>query len=107
ELSTVERYLDTSIELLRKEERTTELGQGSAVDQGAEVSDAVLWENVTVEAGARVRRAVLGAGVRVGAGEIIEDAAVVHAELVEGVERPAKGLAGEVRGGNFVAPLPR
>ena len=107
ELSTIPRYLDTSLALLNKEGRALDLGAGSEIDARADVSDAVLWESVRVEAGARVRRAVLGAGVRVPAGETIKDAAVVRAELVRGGERPAKALAGEFRGDNFVVPLPR
>jgi NDP-sugar pyrophosphorylase family protein len=106
ELSTVERYLDTSIELLKAEGREVQLGVGSTIDEGAEVSEAVLWENVVVERGARVRRAVLGAGVRVRPGETLENAAVVRAELVEGLECPPKGLQGSVCESNFVAPLP-
>ena len=107
ELSTVRRYLDTSVELMRAEGRDVELGAGSVVEPGAEVSDSVLWENVTVGRGARVRRAVLGAGVGVPEGETYEEVAVVRAELAASEERPEKGLVGEVRGPNFVAPLPR
>jgi NDP-sugar pyrophosphorylase family protein len=107
ELSTVRRYLDTSVALMRDEGRSVETGGGSRVEQGAEVSDAVLWEDVRVEAGARVRRAVLGAGVTVRRGEVFEDVAVVRAELVLGSERPAKALGGESRGDNFVVKLPR
>ncbi len=70
------------------------------------MSNAVLWENVHVEAGARVHRAVLADGVRVPAGETIENAAVVRAELVRGTTPPPKALKGEVRGDNFVVPLP-
>ncbi|HYY97041.1 MAG TPA: hypothetical protein VE642_00535, partial [Pyrinomonadaceae bacterium] len=106
ELSTVRRYLDTSVELLRREGRDVELGEGSAVEAGADVSESVLWEGVRVEGGARVRRSVLGAGVRVGLGEVFEGVAVVRADLVRGEERPEKGLRGEVRGSNFVAPIP-
>jgi NDP-sugar pyrophosphorylase family protein len=105
ELSTARRYLDTSIALMQREGRNVELGPGANVEPGAEVEDAVLWEDVHVAAGAHVRRAVLGAGVRVPRGETIADAAVVRAELVRAAERPAKGLTGIVRGENFVAPL--
>lgn len=106
ELSTVARYLQTYVALLRGEGRDYDAGEGSVVEDGAEVSESVLWEGVRVCAGARVRRAVLGAGVVVEAGEVYENVAVVRAELVEGVDRPPKGLAGRVKGGNFVAPLP-
>ncbi|HWS55384.1 MAG TPA: NDP-sugar synthase [Pyrinomonadaceae bacterium] len=107
ELSTVRRYLETSVELMKGEGRDVELGPGSVVEEGADVGESVLWENVVVRRGARVRGAVLGAGVEVAAGETFEEVAVVRAELAAGEERPEKGLAGEVRGTNFVAPLPR
>jgi NDP-sugar pyrophosphorylase family protein len=107
ELSTIARYLDTSIALMREEGRSVEIGAGSRVEAGAEVSDAVLWEGVSVERGARVRRAVLGAGVRVLGGDDFEDVAVVRADLARGSERPAKALEGETRGENFVVKLPR
>lgn len=107
ELSTIPRYLDTSIALMRAEGRTHQLGENSRVATSAQVLDAVLWESVRVEAGARVRRSVLGAGVRVPEGEVFEDAAVVRAELIEGQLQPEKALAGERRGSNFVVKLPR
>jgi NDP-sugar pyrophosphorylase family protein len=106
ELSTVKRYLDTSLELMKSEGRDLELGEGSHVEPGADVRESVLWEGVRVSEGASVRGSVLGAGVVIGRGERIENSVVVHAELIDGVERPAKGLEGEVRGSNFVAPLP-
>jgi NDP-sugar pyrophosphorylase family protein len=107
ELSTVKRYLETSVALMKGEGRDVEVGEGASVGEGAEVAESVLWEDVKIASGARVRRAVLGAGVEVGPGEVLENVAVVRAELIEGEERPEKGLAGEVRGANFVAPLPR
>jgi NDP-sugar pyrophosphorylase family protein len=106
ELSTVRRYLETSIALMKREGRAVEVGDGSLIEGGADVVESVLWENVRVAAGARVRRAVLGAGVLVEPGEVLENVAVVRAELVQGVEPPPKGLSGEVCGSNFVAPIP-
>lgn len=106
ELSTVRRYLDTSVTLMKQQGRDVELGEDSVVEGGASVSESVLWEGVRVEAGARVTRSVLGAGVRVRAGEVFDNAAVVRAELARGSARPEKGLQGEFRGSNFVAPIP-
>ncbi|MCA1634433.1 MAG: NDP-sugar synthase [Acidobacteria bacterium] len=106
ELSTVKRYLETSLDLLKREARDVEVGAGSNVEAGADVRESVLWEDVKVSEGASVRGSVLGAGVVVGRGEVVENAAVVRAELVLGAERPEKGLDGELRGSNFVAPLP-
>ena len=106
ELSTVKRYLETSLELLKHKGRELEVCAGAHVEPGADVRESVLWEDVEVSEGASVRRCVLGAGVVVGRGEVLENAAVVRADLVVGAERPEKGLDGEVRGSNFVAPLP-
>lgn len=106
ELSTIERYLEISLALMAQEGRDVEMGKGSIVSANAKVRESVLWENVRVDDGARIRRVVLGDGVHVGAGEILENAAVVRAELVAGVEPPPKALKGEVRGTNFVVPLP-
>lgn len=108
ELSTIERYLDINIELMGRESGlNTVIDATAMIDANAEVSDSVVWENVHIAAGARVRRAVLGAGVRISAGERIENAAVIRAELLQGEERPPKALPGEVRGDNFVVPLPQ
>jgi len=106
ELSTIERYLEISLALLQQKGSDRIIGKNSSIAEEATVRDAVLWENVHVEAGARVRCAVLADGVRVRAGEAIENAAVVRAELVRGTTPPPKALRGEVRGDNFVVPLP-
>jgi NDP-sugar pyrophosphorylase family protein len=105
ELSTIERYLYISLAVMAKQRRNVEIGEGSVVSAAARVEDSILWENVKVREGARVRRAILGDGVEILEGEVVENAAVVRASLVEGVEPPAKALRGEVRGSNFVVPL--
>ncbi|MBD0370835.1 MAG: NDP-sugar synthase [Pyrinomonadaceae bacterium] len=106
ELSTIERYLEISLALMAEEGRDCEIGEGSVVSADSQVSEAILWENVRVDEGARLRRVILGDGVHVKAGEVFENAALVRAELVAGVEPPEKALPGEVRGTNFVVPLP-
>jgi NDP-sugar pyrophosphorylase family protein len=105
ELSTIPRYLDISLALMKDEGRDVEAGENCAIHSGAGVSESVLWDGVTVEEGASVRRAVLGDGVRVCAGEVLENAAVVRAELVRAETPPPKALKGEFRGENFVVPL--
>ncbi len=105
ELSTIQRYRDISLSLLRAEGRDVQIGSGSKIEAGADVRETILWENVRVEAGARVYRSILGAGVHLRRGETIEAAAVVRATLIGREERPAKALRGEVRGDNFVVPL--
>jgi NDP-sugar pyrophosphorylase family protein len=105
ELSTIQRYLDISLLLLAERGESFTAGLGASISPMAEVRDSILWDRVVIESGARVRRAVLGDDVRIPAGEVIEDAAVVCAALVQGKTPPAKALKGEIRGSNFVVPL--
>jgi len=105
ELSTLRRYLDISLALLRRRGDDVYAGRNPSIDNEAEVHEAVLWNNVTVGKGSHVRRAVVGDGVRIPGGERVEDAVVVRAELVSGMTPPAKALKGQVQGDNFVVPL--
>lgn len=107
ELSTIKRYLDISLALLKDRGHDVIYGEACVVSKDAEVSESVLWDKVTIEEKAHVRRAVIGDGVRVPSGEAIENAAVVCAQLVRGQEPPPKALKGEFRGDNFVVPLPQ
>ena len=99
EMSTLERYLDESIACARERGAENVVGDGSAVEEGAEVTGSVLWKGVRVEAGAVVRGSILGDGVRVAAGEAVEDSVVVRASVVRDFER------GSVRGDNLYAPI--
>jgi NDP-sugar pyrophosphorylase family protein len=105
ELSTLNRYLDISLALLRQRGMDLYSGCNPSIDKAADVHDAVLWDDVNIENGAHVRRAVLGDGVRIRSGERIEDAVVVRAELVSGMTPPPKALKGLVDGDNFVVQL--
>jgi NDP-sugar pyrophosphorylase family protein len=105
EVSTLQRYLDISLALLADEGRTIQTGAGGCIAPGASVEQAVLWDRVIVSDGARVRHAVLADGVEVADGETIENAVVVRAELVQGIDSPAKAPRGTRQGDKFVVPL--
>ena len=105
ELSTLKRYLDISLALLDQRGLDLHTGRNPSIDPRADIRQSILWNDVTVEGGATVRRAILGDGVRVRAGEVVEDVAVVRAELVRGMTPPAKAPRGSVQGDNFVVPL--
>lgn len=107
ELSTIRRYLDVSLTLLKDTGRDVVFGEACDISKGALVRESVLWDNVIIEEQARVCRAVLADGVLIPAGETVENAAIVRANLVRGMEPPPKALKGEFRGENFVVPLPR
>ena len=105
ELSTLKRYLDISVELLKESGNTYVTGQNTKISQSSTVIDSVLWDDVKVGAGARVNRAVLADGVTIFDGDVIENAVVVPRRLVEGKKRPEKALPGDFRGENFIVPL--
>jgi NDP-sugar pyrophosphorylase family protein len=105
ELSTIQRYLDISLQLLAEGAMNFTAGKDCQISANARVEQSILWDNVTVASGATVIRAVLGDNVEISAGDVVEDAAVVCASLVEGKVPPPKALEGEIRGDNFVVPL--
>jgi NDP-sugar pyrophosphorylase family protein len=94
ELSTLQRYLQISLALLRDQHRDFYTGANPQIDANADVSQSVLWDDVVIDAGATVRRAIIGDRVHIRPGEVIEDAVVVRADLVAGKKVPAKALKG-------------
>src|SRR5205807_3791623 len=107
ELSTLQRYLDISLALLREQGRDTYTGRNASIEATADVHDSILWDSVIVGDRASVKRSVLGDGVQVPAGDRIENSVVVRADLVAGVTPPARALKGEIKGENFVVSLSR
>jgi NDP-sugar pyrophosphorylase family protein len=105
ELSTLQRYLDISLEMLKERGENLTVGAGSIIADPGNVRDAVLWDKVQVEAGARVQRAIIADNVRLVSTDVVNDAVVVPKSLVEGKIPPAKALQGRVQGENFVVPL--
>jgi len=105
ELSTLRRYLEISLALMRRKQLEVFVGANSSIDKQAEVREAVLWDNVTVDSEARIHRSILGDGVTVKAGDSFAEAVVVRADLIAGRKIPAKALKGELKGENFVVSL--
>lgn len=106
ELSTINRYLDISLLLKSKEGAGSVItGTNCRISPEAGVAQSILWDNVTIENGAKVFRAVLGDNVVIAAGDVVENAAVVCADLVRDTTPPPKALKGEFKGNNFVVPL--
>ena len=105
ELSTLRRYLDISVELLKEEGKSFVAGAQTVISPSATITDSILWDDVEVAAGASVNRAILADNVKIKAGEIIENAIVVRRQLVEGKKPPEKALPGHFQGENFIVPL--
>jgi NDP-sugar pyrophosphorylase family protein len=105
ELSTLQRYLDISLALMRADDKNVYAGANSSIAEGANVREAILWDGVTIAAGASVERSVVGDGVKIKPGESLQNAVVVRADLVAGRKVPAKALSGQIKGENFVVCL--
>jgi NDP-sugar pyrophosphorylase family protein len=105
ELSTLQRYLDISLEMLREMGASLSLGQDCQISDSASVADSILWDRVKVDSNAKVKRAILADDVQVAGNDVIENAVVVPLSLIEGKTPPAKALRGRVQGENFVVSL--
>src|SRR5688572_3293651 len=105
ELSTLKRYLEISIEMLKETRQSHITGTGVDISPSASVTDSILWDDVRIGAGARVNRCVLADDVTIPADDVIENSIVVRRDLVDGKKRPEKALPGDFRGENFVVPL--
>jgi len=105
ELSTLQRYLEISLDLMKDSGNTVTVGAACTISGEAEITDTILWDRVKIDAGARVNRAVLADGVTISSGETIQNAVVVPAALVSGKVPPQKALKGHLAGENFVVPL--
>jgi len=105
ELSTLKRYLDISVELLREEGKPFVAGANASISTTASVTDSILWDDVEIAAGARINRAVLDNKVKIGVNEVVENAVVVPRWLVEGKKPPEKAAPGHFQGENFIVPL--
>jgi NDP-sugar pyrophosphorylase family protein len=99
ELSTIERYLESSIHFARQKGLANVQGENCLIEADAFVEDSILWNGVTVGRGAQVRQAVLADGVRIPEHMILERAVVVRREIVKEIER------GEVVGDNLIIHL--
>ena len=105
ELSTLQRYLDISLALLKSRGRDVYSGSQSRIDDAATVRDSILWDDVSIESGAAISRTVIGDRVVIASGERFENSVIVHREIVEGTTPPAKALKGHLTGDKFVVPL--
>ncbi|MGH9753658.1 MAG: hypothetical protein ACREA2_12820, partial [Blastocatellia bacterium] len=102
ELSTIERYLTISLELLRREGRDVEMDAGCEIESGATVERSILWKRARVERGARLTECVVGDGVIIPSGAEFKRAAIVRADSAPLNSRPEKALPADIIGDNLV-----
>jgi NDP-sugar pyrophosphorylase family protein len=105
ELSTIPRYLDISLALLEGKSKGIFTGNQNRISNNAEVTDSILWDNVTIEDGAKLYRTIIADGVTIKSGEYFENAAIVRADMVRNAVIPEKAPMGEYVGDNYVVKL--
>jgi NDP-sugar pyrophosphorylase family protein len=104
ELSTIPRYLDISLAMMRHADG--HFGQNCTVSTTASVKDSILWDNVSVGQGATLYRTIVADDVNIAPGEHFENAAIVRADMVRSCDEiPGKALKGYVQGDNYIVPL--
>lgn len=104
ELSTIPRYLDISLALLK--DGNVFSGNGCSISDEALVRDSIIWDNVNIEAGAELYRTIIADGVTIPAGEKFENAAIVRADMVRNCDEiPEKALKGYIQGDNYIVSL--
>jgi NDP-sugar pyrophosphorylase family protein len=80
-------------------------GNQNRIANSAEVSDSILWDNVTIEDRAKLYRTIIADGVTIRSGEYFENAAIVRGDMVRSAVIPQKAPAGEYVGDNYVVKL--
>ncbi len=104
ELSTIPRYLDISLAMMRDHDMIC--GDGCEIPADSMVRSSVLWDNVIVGSGAELYRTIVADGVTIPSGEHYENAAIVRADMVRNCsEIPEKALKGSVHGENYIVSL--
>jgi NDP-sugar pyrophosphorylase family protein len=105
ELSTLKRYLEISVEMLKKKGKNYIAGANSIVPRTASVTETIIWDNVHIDPGARIRRCILADNVRLEKNEVIDNAVIVPRTLIEGKTPPDKAVPGYTYGENFIVSL--
>lgn len=105
ELSTLKRYLDISVEMLKEAGQRYIAGADCTFADSAKIDEAVLWDNVRVAAGAQILKSIVADDVQIPANTTLENCVVVPRALVEGKTPPEKALRGHFEGENFIVPL--
>jgi NDP-sugar pyrophosphorylase family protein len=106
ELSTIQRYLDISLAMMKDSD--VHVGRNCKISDRASIKDSVLWDNVFICDAASLRRTIVADGVTINADENYENAAIVRAESVRNwKEFPEKAPEGYFEGENYIVPLTR
>ncbi len=105
ELSTLARYLEISLEFMRRDNIEFTADEGCGIDPSASVKDSVLWRNVKISSGAKINQCIIADGVKIPANSEYERKVIVRAELIVNETIPEKATQGVVDGENYVVSI--
>ncbi|MFL6468775.1 MAG: sugar phosphate nucleotidyltransferase [Pyrinomonadaceae bacterium] len=104
ELSTIPRYLDISLSMMK--ETDVFFGNNCCVDGSAQLRDSILWDDIVIESDVNLYRTIIADDVTIPAGSHFENAAIVRADMVRGCsDIPEKALRGYIQDENYIVPL--
>ena len=104
ELSTIPRYLDISLAMMKAGD--VHFGRNCVMAGAVSLKDSVIWDDVTIGDGATLYRTIIADGVTIEPGEHFENVAIVNADMVRSCnEIPEKALKGYIQGENYIVPL--
>ena len=106
ELSTIERYLDITLQMLNGNAERNIIGQNLDLSADAEIEDSIIWDNVKIQEGAKIRRSIIGDDVTINSGETYENVAIVKGDMVSEYGKiPKKAPVGKMVGENYIVQL--
>ena len=104
ELSTIPRYLDISLAMMNG--KNVFSGENCLLNESAEISNSIIWDNVRIERGAKLFRTIIGDGVTINSNETFENMAIVRADMLSHCDGiPEKAMKGEFSGENYIVSL--
>jgi NDP-sugar pyrophosphorylase family protein len=105
ELSTLDRYLATSLEFLARRGDSWIAGSGCQIDRRGRVERSVLWNRVKVGEGAVLRECLVADDVKIPAGSEYHRLAIVPSAVAKLNQHPDKALPGDILEENLVVPF--
>jgi NDP-sugar pyrophosphorylase family protein len=105
ELSTLDRYLATSLEFLARRGDNWIAGNGCQIERGGRVERSVLWNRVEVGEGAVLSECLVADDVRIPPGADYRRLAIIPSAVAKLHDHPDKALPGEILGENLVVPF--
>ncbi len=105
ELSTLARYLEISLEFMRRDKLEFTADEGCEIASTASIKNSVLWRDVKISSGAKINQCIIADGVTIPANAEYERKVIVRADLVAAETIPEKATKGVVDGDNYVVTI--